>query len=87
MASSEATGSRTGTRGQYARSAQTRDRILTATLRVAGEVGLKASTVARIAEAAGVGSGNLYYHFPSRDDLLEKAASWVFEQLLRDVGE
>lgn len=86
MPSSQASTGGNGARGEYARSAQTRERILAATLRVAGEVGLKATSVARIAEAAGVGPGNLYYHFPSRNDLLEKAASWVFEQLLRGIA-
>ena len=73
-------------RGEYARSAQTRERILAATLQVAGQVGLKDASVARIAEAGGVGLGNLYYHFPSRNKLLQTAAAWVFEQLLADLA-
>ncbi|MDJ0865924.1 MAG: TetR/AcrR family transcriptional regulator [Myxococcota bacterium] len=72
-------------RGPYAKSSETRDRILAAALAVAGEVGLNRATVARIAERAGMAVGNLHYHFGSRDELLRECSRWVRDTLLDEV--
>lgn len=52
-----------------------RDRILTEALRLFGERGFAATTVAQIEQAAGLsaGSGALYRHFRSKDELLVTA--------------
>lgn len=72
-------------RGPYAKSSQTRERILAAAFEVAGEVGLHRAAVAAIAERAGVAVGNLHYHFGSRDDLLLELIVWVQEELIGEM--
>lgn len=74
-------------RGPYAKSSQTRDRILGAALDVAGAVGIHRASVAAIAERAGVAVGNLHYHFGSRDDLLGELMEWVQAELIREMEE
>lgn len=72
-------------RGRYAKSSETRERILAAAFAVAGKVGLHRASVARIAERAGVAVGNLHYHFGSRDDLLRELMQWVLDELLGEM--
>lgn len=72
-------------RGRYAKSEETRERILAAALEVAGRVGLHRASVAAIAERAGVAVGNLHYHFGSRDELLRELMRWLVGQLLAEV--
>ena len=59
-------------RAGYARSRDTRARILAAALAEARESGFHRTSVARIAERAGVAVGNLHYHFGSRRELLRE---------------
>jgi len=80
--SASSTFSASGKRGPYAKSAQTREKILTAAFEVAGEVGLHRAAVATIAERAGVAVGNLHYHFGSRDNLLHELMEWVQQDAL-----
>jgi AcrR family transcriptional regulator len=74
-----------GKRGSYAKSAETRERILAAAAAVAGEVGLHAVSVARIAERARVAVGNLHYHFGSLDDLLRELMQHVADRLTGEI--
>jgi AcrR family transcriptional regulator len=50
--------------------ADTRERILDATLELWNERGFTAVPVADLAAAAGMSNGNLSYHFPSKRDLV-----------------
>jgi len=59
-------------RASYARSRDTRARILAAALEEASEVGFHKTSVARIASRAGVALGNVNYHFGSKRDLLRE---------------
>ncbi|QIS16514.1 TetR/AcrR family transcriptional regulator [Nocardia arthritidis] len=54
-----------------------RERIITAALRLFGEKGYAGTTIAQIEQAAGLsaGSGALYRHFRSKDELLVEAVS------------
>lgn len=72
-------------RGAYAKSAETRERILAAAAAVAGEVGLHAVSVAKIAERAGVAVGNLHYHFGSLDELLRELMQHVADRLTEEI--
>lgn len=56
----------------YARSRDTRARILAAALAEAGEVGFHKTSITRIAARAGVALGNVNYHFGSKSKLLHE---------------
>ncbi|MFL5820605.1 MAG: TetR/AcrR family transcriptional regulator [Solirubrobacteraceae bacterium] len=53
-----------------ARRAHTRERISRAALDLVAEGGYQAAAMSRVAEAAGVGAGTVYRHFPSKAELL-----------------
>jgi AcrR family transcriptional regulator len=59
-------------RSGYAKSADTRARILAAALEEASDSGIHDTSLAAIAERAGVAIGSLNYHFGSREDLLRE---------------
>jgi AcrR family transcriptional regulator len=65
-------------RAEQARAARSEE-ILNAARRVFAERGFKGTTIADIAEAAGIALGTIYLYFPSKDD--------VFAALSRRVGE
>ena len=71
-----------GKRTSYARSRDTRERILAAALAEASEAGFHKTSVARIAARAGVAVGNLHYHFGSRRELLRELMSSLVADLL-----
>jgi AcrR family transcriptional regulator len=64
-------------RTQSERSAETRARLLNATIESLVEVGYAGTTIRRVTEAAGVSQGAQSHHFPHRVDLVASA----FEQL------
>ena len=67
-----ATDSKTAPRGQYARSGDTRARILEAALVEARQSGFHHTSVAKIAARAQVAVGILNYHFGSKGELLRE---------------
>jgi AcrR family transcriptional regulator len=69
-------------RSGYAKSADTRARILAAALAEASESGFHKASVARIAERAGVAAGNLHYHFGSRKGLLRELMTSLVADLM-----
>lgn len=64
----------------YAKSRDTRARILAAALEEASESGFHKTSVARIAARAGVAIGSLNYHFGSRAELIRE----LMRQLMSD---
>jgi AcrR family transcriptional regulator len=61
------------------RSRATRARLLEAAIDSLAELGWQASTVAVVAERAGVSRGAAQHHFPTREDLFLAAVEHVFE--------
>lgn len=64
-----------------------RAQLAAAALTVAGEGGLDAVTVARVAATAGVSVGLVQHYFPSKQDLMVQAYSEGLDRVVRRVGE
>ena len=69
--------------GGYAKSRDTRARILAAAMEEAGESGFYKASVARIAARAGVAIGSVNYHFGSRAALIHE----LMQQLMDEYRE
>jgi AcrR family transcriptional regulator len=81
-APTEGAGSPSGPQSGYAKSRETRARILAAALAEASLSGFHKTSVARIAARAGVAVGNLNYHFGSRRDLLRELMKLLMADLM-----
>lgn len=57
----------------------TKERILRAAMQVIVDGGIPAFTQQAVAQAAGMKQGNLTYHFPTKDDLLEGMSALLAE--------
>jgi AcrR family transcriptional regulator len=68
-------------RAGYAKSRETRARILAAALAEASDAGFHKASLARIAARAGVAIGNLNYHFGSRGELLRELMGGLVAEL------
>jgi AcrR family transcriptional regulator len=66
--------------GAYARTAETIEQILNATLDVLIEEGYAALTMRRVAAKCGTRAGNISYHFPTKEALLHGLLDAVLEQ-------
>jgi AcrR family transcriptional regulator len=69
-------------RAGYAKSRDTRARIMAAALAEASDSGFHKTSVARIAARAGVAVGNLHYHFGSRRELLRELMGSLVADLM-----
>ena len=65
---------------QQDRSRATRRRLLEAAIECLAELGWTGSTVAVVAERAGVSRGAAQHHFPTREDLVTAAVEYVAEE-------
>ncbi|MFG3052391.1 TetR/AcrR family transcriptional regulator [Kitasatospora sp. NPDC048239] len=70
---------------QQDRSRATRRRLLAAAVDCLAEVGWNGSTVAAVAERAGVSRGAAQHHFPTREDLFTAAVEHVTTERLAAV--
>src|ERR1044072_7076188 len=73
---------RAGRAPQQARSRATRQRLLEAAIECLADVGWSGSTVAVVAERAGVSRGAAQHHFPTREDLFTSAVEYVSNERL-----
>ena len=64
------------------RSRATRQRLLEAAIECLAELGWQGSTVAVVAERAGVSRGAAQHHFPTREDLFTSAVEYVSNERL-----
>jgi len=72
---------------QQDRSRATRRRLLEAAIECLAEVGWSGSTVAVVAERAGVSRGAAQHHFPTREDLVTSAVEFVSQERLAQLRE
>ncbi len=72
-------------RGNYAKTAETREKILAAAMQTAEDLGFHGVSLSEIAKRAGVAVGNVSYHFGSREELLREVMQTVTAQLQQDV--
>lgn len=70
---------------QQDRSRATRQRLLEAAVECLAEFGWTGTTVAVVAERAGVSRGAAQHHFPTREDLVTAAVDHVTEVRLGDI--
>jgi TetR/AcrR family transcriptional regulator, acrAB operon repressor len=73
-------------------STRSREKLLEAATRLFGERGYRDTSVQAIGEAAGISRGSIFWHFGSKDGLLEAVVEqaftrWKNETLVADVGE
>lgn len=72
------------------RSAETRLKLLNATIDCIEEMGYRETTVARVTSKAGVSVGAYMHHFPTKDQLMADALDHLYEQHMlrfeRQVG-
>lgn len=74
-------------RTQEARSADTRARLIEATLRIVADLGYARAATNLIVETAGVSRGAMLHHFPAKADLMVAAAEAVYRQHLAAYGQ
>lgn len=58
----------------------TRERLILLTLRLAATKGLDNTSLSDIAQVAGIRKASLYYHFPSREAMIEQMFAYCSEQ-------
>ncbi|MET4049722.1 MULTISPECIES: TetR/AcrR family transcriptional regulator [unclassified Rhodococcus (in: high G+C Gram-positive bacteria)] len=68
------------------RSRATRLRLLEATIDSLAEQGWGSTTVAVVAERAGVSRGATQHHFPTREDLITAALEYMFDTRMEHAG-
>lgn len=74
-------------RTQEERRAETRGKLLEATVSSLAEVGFAATTSRRVSELAGVSLGAQTHHFPHRVDLLGAAVEWAAQRRIDELRE
>jgi AcrR family transcriptional regulator len=80
-------GAATRRRTQSERSAETRRRLLDATIESLIDVGYAGTTIRRVTELAGVSQGAQSHHFPHRVDLVASAFEHLAEQRIDGYRE
>lgn len=73
--------------GRFQPAAVRRRQILDAAARLAVEEGFENTTIAMVAEAAGVAKGSIYLQFASRQDLLAGLQADLWARMLERPGE
>ncbi|WP_447004450.1 TetR/AcrR family transcriptional regulator [Saccharothrix isguenensis] len=69
------------------RPAETRQRIISAVLRIVGDDGIAGVTNRRIAQEAGVSLGSVTYHFATQQDLLRESLRYFVTEETKRFGE
>jgi AcrR family transcriptional regulator len=78
----EAIGARTAARQGRWTQKERRAQVAAVTLEIIAHEGVRAATLVRIAEAAGIATPSLYNHFSSRKEILKAASDLLLERVL-----
>ena len=78
----QAAGVRTAARQGRWTQKERRAQVAAVTLEIIAHEGVRAATLVRIAEAAGIATPSLYNHFSGRKEILEAAADLLLERVL-----
>ncbi|WP_040338247.1 TetR/AcrR family transcriptional regulator [Candidatus Blastococcus massiliensis] len=70
----------TTSRGEYAKTAGRRQRIVTAAVEVFAASGYRTGSLRDVAERAGLSQAGLLHHYPSKERLLQAVVDWHDEQ-------
>jgi len=60
--------------------AESRVRILTATLELASELGYEGTSISKVSERSGLPASSVYWHFASKDHLFAEVIQFSFDQ-------
>jgi AcrR family transcriptional regulator len=71
-------------RTQAERTAETRERLLAATIDCVAEQGYASASTTEIVRRAGVSRGAQVHHFPTKADLVLAAVEWMFDRRLEE---
>ncbi len=77
----------TSSEGRFQSPEVRRRQILDAAAKLAMDGGLENTSIAKVAEAAGIAKGSIYLHFESRQDLLAGLQADLWSQMLHYPGE
>ena len=78
----QAIGARTAARQGRWTKKERRAQVAAVTLEIIAHEGVRAATLVRIAEAAGIATPSLYNHFSSRKEILKAASDLLLERVL-----
>jgi AcrR family transcriptional regulator len=76
-----------GTRGEYAKSAQRRQQIVDAAVEVFSLAGYRKGSLRDVADKVGLSLAGLLHHFPSKEHLLEAVLTWRDEVTAKQMGD
>lgn len=63
------------------RSTLTREKVLTAAVELADEIGVEALTIRKLANRLGVGAMTIYHHVPSKEEIIDGMVEIVFAEI------
>lgn len=65
----------------------TRDHLLEVAARMVGSMGYAATSMRAIAQAAGIEAASIYYHFESKEDLIDQVMARGYELMVSHIQE
>jgi AcrR family transcriptional regulator len=63
------------------RSTLTREKVLTAAIELADEIGIESLTIRKLADKLGVGAMTIYHHVPSKEEIIDGMVEVVFSEI------
>lgn len=77
----------TKARGEYAKTAERRQQIVSAAVEVFSAAGYRKGSIRDVAEKVGLSQAGLLHHYPSKEHLLEAVLTWRDEMSRQLIGE